>query len=151
MKYFAEFRLKNEIDKIALLPRATLEKVACTQDAYVCEYLYTVCVREGIYAGNKYAFQILFPEAYPFRSPRVRCLDRIFHPNIDVDGNVCLEFLRHNWSSAMGIEWILTGICLFLAEPCGTEALNIEAGNLLLTDYDEFVRRVRSHPRNTKH
>lgn len=143
--HFAEFRLRNEMDKLVLFPNTEIKKVPCTCAGYVCEYLYTVAVVQGIYAGKTYRFRILVPEAYPFMSPKVKCLDQIYHPNIDYEGNVCLEFLRHQWSSAMGIEWITIGIHLFLAEPQGEEALNTEAGDLLIEDYRAFVQKAQNY------
>lgn len=145
MKHFASFRLKNEMEKIVLFPNTALEEIKCKDEKYIAEYMYSVYVSEGIYASHTYNFRILIPEAYPFRSPTTKCMDPIFHPNVDFCGNVCLEFLRHNWSCAMGIEWVVWGIYLFLIEPCGENALNTEAGDLLLYDYDKFVEKARTY------
>lgn len=136
------------MEKIALLPDTALREVMCSDERYVAEYMYSVYVSEGIYANHTYNFRILIPEAYPFRSPIIKCIDTIFHPNIDINGNVCLEFLRHNWSCAMGIEWIVWGIYLFLIEPSGENALNTEAGDLLLYNYDKFAEKARTYAKS---
>ncbi|KAL0266039.1 UNVERIFIED_CONTAM: hypothetical protein PYX00_011756 [Menopon gallinae] len=91
MKYFASFRLKNEMESISLLPSMALEETQCSDEKYVAEYRYTVSINEGIYAGHTYSFRVLVPEAYPFRSPAIRCMEPIFHPNIDASGNVDMD------------------------------------------------------------
>jgi len=47
-----------------------------------------------IYANSKITFSYKAPADYPYSQPEVKCLSKIFHPNIDKQGNVCLSILR---------------------------------------------------------
>ncbi|KCZ81610.1 hypothetical protein H312_00934 [Anncaliia algerae PRA339] len=138
MSLFARYRLKNELATISLPLNTELQEI----DEFKLEY--SIQSPSNLYK-NKYTFAINIPRDYPFDSPKVHCLDKIFHPNIDEDGNVCLEFLRHNWTSAMGISWIIYGIYLFFADPEGKDALNIKAGDLLLKNKESFEKIVREY------
>ena len=54
-------------------------------------------------AFNKGAFkiQIDFPAEYPFKPPKVTFKTKIYHPNIDEKGQVCLPIISaENWKPA---------------------------------------------------
>ena len=43
----------------------------------------------GYWRGGTYVFQIVVPDMYPHQPPKVTCTVQIYHPNIDMEGNVC--------------------------------------------------------------
>ena len=52
---------------------------------------------------NKGAFriEINFPAEYPFKPPKINFKTKIYHPNIDEKGQVCLPIiLAENWKPA---------------------------------------------------
>ncbi|MBN3272899.1 UBE2F enzyme, partial [Polyodon spathula] len=46
---------------------------------------------EGYYQSGKFQFEIDVPEAYNMVPPKVKCLTRIWHPNITETGEICLR------------------------------------------------------------
>lgn len=48
---------------------------------------------EGYYEGGTFDFEFQFKNTYPHDPPKVKCTQKIYHPNIDLDGNVCLVWL----------------------------------------------------------
>ena len=44
---------------------------------------------------------------------------KVYHPNIDLDGNVCLNILREDWKPVLSISSIIYGLqFLFLVRLC---------------------------------
>ncbi|CAH8456314.1 unnamed protein product [Schistosoma turkestanicum] len=98
------------------------------------------------YDGGKFRLKILIPIQYPIEPPKAYFCTKIFHPNIAPNtGEVCVNTLKKDWKSNLGLRHILLTIRCLLIEPNPESALNEEAGKLLLEDYSEFVAEARLH------
>lgn len=49
--------------------------------------------------------------------PKVRFLTKIYHPNIDKLGRICLDVLKDKWSPALQIRTVLLSIQALLSSP----------------------------------
>ena len=56
------------------------------------------------YTGGVFFLNIHFPTDYPFKPPKVNFTTRIYHPNINSNGGICLDILREQWSPALTIS-----------------------------------------------
>ena len=59
------------------------------------------------------------------------CL-QIYHPNIDLDGNVCLNILREEWKPVLNINHIIYGLQFLFSEPNPDDPLNKGSFRLFL-------------------
>lgn len=59
---------------------------------------------ESPYSGGVFFLSIHFPTDYPFKPPKVNFTTRIYHPNINSNGSICLDILRDQWSPALTIS-----------------------------------------------
>lgn len=60
----------------------------------------TACV------GGVFKLELFLPDDYPMTPPKIRFLTKIFHPNVDKLGRICLDVLKseqlHPRVSAVG-------------------------------------------------
>ena len=56
------------------------------------------------YQGGVFFLTIHFPTDYPFKPPKVAFTTRIYHPNINSNGAICLDILRSQWSPALTVS-----------------------------------------------
>ena len=38
------------------------------------------------------------------------CILQVYHPNIDLDGNICLNILREDWKPVLSINSVIYGL-----------------------------------------
>lgn len=69
------------------------------------------------YEGGTYKLELFLPEHYPMEPPKVRFLTKIYHPNIDKLGRICLDILKDKWSPALQIRTVLLSIQALLSSP----------------------------------
>ncbi|CAM9510765.1 unnamed protein product, partial [Phaeothamnion confervicola] len=97
----------------------------------------------GFWKGAAYDFTFTVPALYPHDPPKVLCLTRIYHPNINMQGNVCLNILREDWKPVLDINSVIYGLIYLFYEPNPEDPLNHEAAELYRNDIRAFERTVK--------
>ena len=59
---------------------------------------------ESPFEGGVFFLNIHFPTDYPFKPPKFSFTTRIYHPNINSNGAICLDILRSQWSPALTVS-----------------------------------------------
>merc|ERR1719162_2093178 len=67
---------------------------------------------------------LFLPADYPMAPPKVRFLTKIYHPNIDKIGRICLDILKDKWSPALQIRTVLLSVQALLSAPNPDDPLN---------------------------
>lgn len=49
---------------------------------------------------------------------------QIYHPNVDLDGNVCLNILREDWKPVLNLNSVMVGLQYLFLEPNAEDPLN---------------------------
>lgn len=58
----------------------------------------------------RYKLSLEFPSGYPYNAPTVKFLTPCYHPNVDTQGNICLDILKDKWSALYDVRTILLSI-----------------------------------------
>lgn len=69
-----------------------------------------ICPDEGFYKGGRFVFNFRVGPNYPHEPPKVKCETLVYHPNIDLEGNVCLNILREDWKPVLTINSVVYGL-----------------------------------------
>ena len=72
---------------------------------------------DSVYHGGIFYILIETPQDYPFRPPRLRALNKIFHPQIEDDGGICLDETSQTFSPALMVHNIISKLCECLKVP----------------------------------
>lgn len=96
----------------------------------------------GFWKDATYQFDFAIPPHYPHNPPKVTCKTMIYHPNINLQGNVCLNILREDWKPVLDINAVIYGLIYLFYEPNPRDPLNHEASDLLRNDVNQFKQLV---------
>lgn len=101
--------------------------------------------QNGIYHQGKFTFDVKVPKTYPHDAPKVLCETTVYHPNIDMEGHVCLNILREDWKPVLNMQSVVFGLQYIMLEPNADDPLNKEVKRPPHTvDANECHARLRS-------
>ena len=76
----------------------------------ILNFTLTIEPDEGMYKGGTFHFSFAINQNFPHDPPKVKCTQKIYHPNIDLDGNVCLNILREDWKPVLNLNAVIVGL-----------------------------------------
>jgi ubiquitin-conjugating enzyme E2 D/E len=102
---------------------------------------------DSSYQGGVFFLTIRFPSDYPFKPPKVTFTTKIYHPNINPNGAICLDILKDQWSPALTISKVLLSISSLLTEPNPDDPFVPDIAQLYKSNKNEYEKNVKEWTR----
>lgn len=108
-------RIQRELADITLDPPPNCSAGPKGDNLY--DWVGTILGPQGtVYQGGVFFLEITFPSDYPFKPPKVIFRTRIYHCNINSQGQICLDILKDNWSPAFTVSKVLLSVTALLTD-----------------------------------
>ena len=138
----AKKRLKKEMQNLKKNPPENCSAGPRANDLYLWDA--SIIGPKGTpYENGIFNVEINYPCDYPFKAPKVKFTTKIYHPNINYNGSICLDILKDQWSPALNTGQVLLSICSLLDDPNPNDPLVAEIANIYIESKDIYIANAK--------
>ncbi|KAJ2801867.1 Ubiquitin-conjugating enzyme E2 T [Coemansia guatemalensis] len=105
------------------------------------------------YERGRFLIDVALSAQYPMEPPSMRFKTRIYHPNIDNHGNICLDVLKTGkngcWNPSWTLGRVLVSLTVLLGSPNPHDPLMPDIADQMLNDHAAYLNAAREW--TTKH
>jgi len=105
-----------------------------------------ICTDQAPYDKGAFKIDINFPAEYPFKPPKVTFKTKIYHPNIDEKGQVCLPIISpENWKPATKTDQVIQALIALINDPEPEHPLRGDLAEEYTKDKKKFMKSAAEH------
>ncbi|XP_032455404.1 ubiquitin-conjugating enzyme E2 R2-like [Nasonia vitripennis] len=122
---------------------------------------------DTIYQGGYFKARMLFPIDYPYSPPSLHFTSKFLHPNVFVDGRLCISILHppindpssgesasERWTPARSVRTVLLSVISLMNEPNVSSPANVDASVMYRRwkqgGDDQYAKIVKSQVQASK-
>ena len=99
--------------------------------------------QDSPYEGGIFELSYKFPDDYPTNKPKVTFLTRVYHPNINANGSICIDILKDQWNPALTITKVLLSITSLLTDANPDDPLELEIAGIYKNDRETYNKNAK--------
>ncbi|KAJ3329180.1 Ubiquitin-conjugating enzyme E2 4 [Blyttiomyces sp. JEL0837] len=136
-------RLQKELGEIVNNPSNTFSAGPTGDDMFKWE-AQLFGPPNSSFKGGIFRVQLELSSDYPFKPPKVKFITKIYHPNVDDDGSICIGILKPDvWKPSNKIAEICQSLCLILEMPIVEDAINTSVAEVYNTNRQKFDKTAQ--------
>ena len=135
-------RINKEIADLKADPPSNCSAGPVGNDLYQWEAV-IMGPEDSPYTGGIFKLRIQFPVDYPFKPPHLQFTTKIYHPNINSAGMICLDILKTQWSPALTVSKVLLSICSLLTDPNPKDPLVPDIATQYMNQRGEYENEAK--------
>uniref|UniRef100_V9L9R9 E2 ubiquitin-conjugating enzyme n=1 Tax=Callorhinchus milii TaxID=7868 RepID=V9L9R9_CALMI len=140
-------RILKELDEIRKSGNSSF-RVTFADDANIHLWNGLLIPENPPYDKGAFKIEIVFPTEYPFKPPRITFKTKIYHPNIDEKGQVCLSIISaDNWKPATRTHQVINALLTLVNVPEPEHPLRADLAEEYSKDHKKFLRQAEEHTR----
>ncbi|XP_060519280.1 ubiquitin-conjugating enzyme E2 T-like [Cylas formicarius] len=141
-------RLARELSKIGNSDMKTICVFAKDENMNVLE-AQIIGPENTPYEKGIFKLEIIIPEKYPFMPPSIRFITKVYHPNIDENGRICMDLIKMppkgSWKPTIGLEGVLIAIRMLLETPNPDDPLIADIAEQYKRSIEDFVKKAKEY------
>ncbi|ORY31365.1 ubiquitin-conjugating enzyme/RWD-like protein [Naematelia encephala] len=138
-------RIQKELAELANEPLKNIEIVP--NENNMQHWTVTITGPSGTpYKGGKFIMTVEFTLEFPFKPPAIKFKTKMYHPNIDSDGNLCLGILKTDqWKPSTKMNTVILSIYDLIQTPNPDDPLVTSIADLYRTDRAAFDKKAAEY------
>ena len=147
IKMTAPRRLRKELTDLQECGLKSFRDIA-TDDDNLLRWTGLIVPDNPPYNKGAFRIEINFPAEYPFKPPKILFKTKIYHPNIDEKGQVCLPIIStENWKPATRTDQVINALIALINDPEPEHPLRADLAEEFLKDRKKFMKNAEDYSR----
>jgi len=138
----AEVRIMKDLEEVRAISSC---KTFFPDKDCILHFVVQIIPQNGLYKNAKFNFDFKIPDDFPFTRPVVTAATRMWHPNVEETGAVCLNLLRESYTPALSISHLIAGLEFLMSSPNPHDPLNKEAADQMIKNNTAFESKAKEY------